>query len=174
MINPEIQTPQQQAGFDAMTYFNALTRQNRLCQEKGFKPVMASSPMSLEGLLQEMKTTARFVAIDDTNEGSVFENSGGYFKNTTFTVWILSRYKFGDMNDRQEQLNLCRNVYRQFLARILHDKYQWSLDFTYLLNDQVETRELGAWFIDGLTGVEFHLTIQEQLSLTYDDTLWQE
>lgn len=174
MINPTPQTPANKEGFDAISYFTRLCRENRLCAANGFKPAVASTPMSLEGVLQQMKSTANFIAIDDTNDGNVSVSDGGFFKRTTYTVWILARHKALDMNDRQEALNLCRTIYRQFLARVLKDKYQWELDFTYLLTDQVDTRELGAYFLNGATGVEFHLDVQQPIDITYNPDEWQQ
>lgn len=172
MINPEIQTPATQAGFDAMTYFRNLTQSNRLCVAHGFSAASCSGPASFEGLLSQMMDVENFVVVDDTNEGNVTASDGGFFKRVTYTVWILARYAYNDMNDRQEKLNLCRTIFRQFLSKILIDKYQWQMDFTYLLSDNVDTRELGAWFINGLTGMEFHLDVQEPLDLVYDGEQW--
>lgn len=84
------------------------------------------------------------------------------------------RYKLNDMNDRQEKLNTCRKIFRQFLSRIIIDKMKWENDFTYLLSDQVDNREIGAYFINGLTGVEFHIDVSEPLDLVYDNEEWNE
>lgn len=174
MINPEIQTPETQAGFDAMTYFRTLTEKNKLCSDNGFVATSCSGPTSFEGMLSQMMDVENFVVVDDTNEGNVLASDGGFFKHVTYTVWILARYAFNDMNDRQEKLNLCRLIFHQFLSKVLIDKYQWQEDFTYLLSDNVDTRELGAWFVNGLTGVEFHLDVQQPLDLVYDGTQWTE
>ncbi len=172
MIDNDIKIPEGVAGFDAMAYFKDLTEHNRTAVDSGFFPCACSGPMSLEGLLTNMKGHSRFVAIDDTNEGTVIENSGGFFKRVTVTVWILSKYKFNDMNDRENQLKLCRKVFRQFMSRILKDKYRWEMDFTYLLDRSIDTREIGRYFINGLTGVEFMLDIQQPFDLVYDEREW--
>lgn len=173
MIDPSIKIPEIKAGFDAMSYFKDMTEKNKLASEYGFTTVACSGPFSLEGLLLNFKNKTNFIAIDDTNEGNVFASDGGFFKNVTYTVWILARYKFNDMNDRQVKLNLCRVIYRQFLTRILKDKYKWQLDFTYLLGSNIDTRELGVYFVNGLTGIEFHLDIQTPLDLTYNNDEWK-
>lgn len=174
MIKNDIQTASVQVGFDAMTYFRQLTEQNKLTSSMGFLPTTCSSPMAFEGLLANMAKTKNFIVIDDTNDGNVSINGdGGFFKTVTYTVWILMRYRLNDMNDRQEKLNTCRKIFRQFLTKILIDKYQWQEDFTYLLSDQVDTREIGAYFINGLTGVEFHLDVREPLNLEFDDNEWK-
>ena len=176
MIKTEINTPSVQVGFDAFSYFRDLTKHNKLTSELGFMPTTCSSPLSFEGMLQNMAKSKNFVVIDDTNEGNVAINGdGSYRKVITYTVWILMRYKEFDMNDRQEKLNTCRKIFRQFLSKIVIDKYDWQLnDFTYLLSDQVDNREIGAYFINGLTGVEFHIDVSEPLDLVYNNEEWNE
>ena len=100
-------------------------------------------------MLANMSKGRNFIVIDDTNDGNVAINGDGSFRKVvTYTVWILMRYKFNDMNDRQEKLNTCRKIFRQFLSRIIIDKMKWESDFTYLLSDQVDNREIGAYFIN--------------------------
>lgn len=174
MINTEVKTPSVQTGFDAVSYFRDLSKSNKLASELGFMPTTCSGPFSLEGLLTSMSKSKNFIVIDDTNDGNVSVNGdGGLFKIVTYTVWILMRYKFNDMNDRQEKLNTCRKIFRQFLSKMLVDRAEWQNDFTYLLSDHVDTRELGAYFINGLTGVEFHLDVAEPLDLVYNDAEWK-
>ncbi len=176
MIQTDIKTPQAQVGFDAFSYFRDLTKQNKLTSELGFVPTTCSSPLSFEGLLANMSKSKNFVVIDDTNEGNVAINGdGSYRKNMTYTVWILMRYKQFDMNDRQEKLNTCRKIFRQFLSKIVIDKYRWQEQYcTYTLSDQVDSREIGAYFINGLTGVEFHIDVSEPLDLEYNYEEWNE
>ncbi len=176
MIKTEINTPEVQVGFDAFSYFRDLTKQNKLTSELGFKPTTCSSPLSFEGMLQNMGKSKNFVVIDDTNEGNVVINGdGSYRKVMTYTVWILMRYKEFDMNDRQEKLNTCRKIFRQFLSKMVIDKYNWQNDYhTYTLSDQIDSREIGAYFINGLTGVEFHLDVSEPLDLEFNYEEWNE
>ncbi len=176
MISKEIKTPQVQVGFDAFSYFRDLTKQNKLTASLGFTPTTCSSPLSFEGMLQNMSKSKNFVVIDDTNEGNVVINGdGGYRKVITYTVWILMRYKQFDMNDRQEKLNTCRKIFRQFLSKLVIDKYHWQYEaYTYTLSDQIDSREIGAYFINGLTGVEFHLDVSEPLDLEFNYEEWNE
>lgn len=137
MIKTEINTSSVQVGFDAFSYFRDLTKKNKLTQELGFLATTCSSPMAFEGMLANMQKSRNFIVIDDTNDGNVAVNGDGSFRKiVTYTVWILMRYRLNDMNDRQEKLNTCRKIFRQFLSRILIDKMKWESDFTYLLRDR--------------------------------------
>ena len=123
MIKTDINTPSVRVGFDAFSYFRDLTKKNKLTQELGFLATTCSSPMAFEGMLANMQKSRNFIVIDDTNDGNVAVNGDGSFRKiVTYTVWILMRYRLNDMNDRQEKLNTCRKIFRQFLSRILIDK----------------------------------------------------
>lgn len=170
ILPPEFDDP----FFDAMGYFAELVARNKLCRQEGFTAVSVSGPFSLEGLLSEMQYSQNMVAVDDTNEGSTRMSDGAYFKTTTYTVWILSKYEFNNMQDRQEHLNLCRTIYTQFLRRILRDKYKFATNFNYLFSDYIETREIGAYFLQGMTGVEFHFNVSVPLELCYNADEWED
>ena len=43
-----------------------------------------------------------------------------------------------------------------------------------MLSDQIDSREIGAYFINGLTGVEFHLDVSEPLNLEFNYEEWNE
>ena len=110
--------------FDALTYFETLAKKNRLCVENGFKPVFCSGPDSIEGLMQEFQKTANFVMIDDTTDQNLYSEGVSYFKRRVYTVFVLAAYRWDDMEDREEKLNLCRRIFHQFVRRMIWDKTQ--------------------------------------------------
>ena len=79
------------------------------------------------------------------------------------------------MADREEKLNICRYIFRQFLSRPLHDKeYQKFGDqLEYLNLNQVYSTELGRYSMNGCTGLYFMLTSDEPTDLQYDESAWQ-
>ena len=98
--------------FDAIAYFYAMTESNKLAREKGFVPVTISNTDNLEGLMEEYRDNDRFVAITDTNSGNLSSADGayGFMKRRAYTVFILSAYEYGNMQARQKELELCREL----------------------------------------------------------------
>ena len=162
------------SSFDAIAYFYALTERNKLAQEKGFVPVTISNTDNLEGLMEEYRDNDRFVAVTDTNSGNLSSPDGayGFSKRRAFTVFILSAYEYGNMQSRQEELELCRELFRQFVSRILRDKYLYDEKQMYFDTHAIPNQELGRYYLSGVAGLHFTLYVQEPVDLQYEEDQW--
>ncbi len=157
--------------FDALHYFQQLAQQNRLCREHGFKAVFCSGPDSIEGIMQQYQTTANFVCIDDTTDQNMYSKGVSYFKRRVYTVFILASYRWDDMEDREEKLNLCRTVFRQFVSRMIWDRAQRqdTDDMEFLKTEDIYSKEFGRYTMSGVTGLMFMVENDEPQSLEYED-----
>lgn len=160
--------------FDAVGYFKELCSLNRLAGEKGFYPCVCSGIDSLEEVLENFKRQQNFLAVDDTNDGVTERLSGGFFKKRTYTVFLLHRYEFGNMKDREEALSVCRELFRQIHSRLLVDCERYGSNLIYMNVDNVFSRELGQYFLNGCTGLYFMFDVSEPLDLIYDKDEWKD
>ena len=157
--------------FDALSYFKQLAEKNILCRKNGFKPVFCSGPDSIEGVMSEFQTTANFVMIDDTTDQNLYSEGVSYFKRRVYTVFVLASYKWDDMDDREEKLKLCREIFQQFVRRMIWDKTQGedSDDMTFLNVEKVYSKEFGRYTMSGVTGLYFMVENDEPTSMDYED-----
>lgn len=156
--------------FDALNYFETLAKQNKLCKKKGFMPVFCSGPDSIEGVMQEFQKTANFVMIDDTTDGNTFSEGVSFFQRRVYTVFILAAYRWDDMKDREDKLNLCREVFKQFVKRMIWDRTQREDDETAFLNvEKIYSKEFGRYTMNGVTGLYFMVENDEPASMEYED-----
>ena len=166
--------------FDAIAYFYAMASKNKLAIEKGFQPVTISNSDNLEGLFEQYRDYDRFVAISDTNSGNLSSPDGtyGFTKNRAYTVFILSAYEYDNMQSRQEELELCRELFRQFVSKILRDKYLYDEKQMYFDTHAIPNQEIGRYYLSGMTGLHFTLYVQEPIDLRgWADmmvTIWRE
>lgn len=160
--------------FDAIAYFYAMTERNKLAKEKGFVPVTISNTDNLEGLMEEYRDNDRFVAITDTNSGNLASADGayGFTKRRAYTVFILSAYEYGNMQARQQELELCRELFRQFVSRILRDKYLYDEKQMYFDTHTIPNQELGRYYLSGMAGLHFTLYVHEPVDLQYEEDQW--
>ena len=159
--------------FNANEYFLRLCRENRLCQELGFKPCYCSGIGGMEGGLAQFQTTANFIMVDDITAGGTHELSDGFYERNTYTVFILMRYRHGDMRDYNEKIRLCRLIYHQFLSRILRDQDEDREPFIdTLLTSNILSTEFGRDSFTGLTGLMFHIDNDEPLDIVYSQHDW--
>lgn len=156
--------------FDALKYFETLAKQNRLCVENGFKPVFCSGPDSIEGIINNFQKTANFVCIDDTTDQNLYSEGVSYFKRRVYTVFILASYRWDDMEEREKKLNLCREVFKQFVKRMIWDRTQREDDETAFLNvEKIYSKEFGRYTMNGVTGLYFMVENDEPASMEYED-----
>lgn len=159
--------------FDAIGYFKNMCNRNRLAKAHNFYPCVCSGINSLEEVLENFRRQSAFFAVDDTNDGVTERRSGGYFKKRTFTIFIMKRYTFNDMEDRQRALDICRQLARQIHSRMLLDGEDLTNDLIYLNTDNVYSRELGEYFINGCTGLYFMIDVSEPIDLSYNENEWE-
>lgn len=158
--------------FDALSYFHTLAGQNRLCRKHGFRATFCSGPDSLEGIMQEFQKTSNFVCIDDTTDQNLYSKGVSYFKRRVYTVFILAAYRWDDMGDREEKLNLCREIFSQFVRRMIWDKSQREDaddDMAFLNVERIYSKEFGRYTMNGVTGLYFIVENDEPESMEYED-----
>jgi hypothetical protein len=165
--------------FDALDYFKNLGEKNRLCKLHGFKPVFCSGPDSIEGVMNEFQKTANFVMVDDTTDGNRFSEGVSFFQRRVYTVFILASYKWDDMKDRKIKLDLCREIFKQFIRRMIWDKNRLESededdDFTFLNVEKIYSKEYGRYTMNGVTGLYFMVSNDEPESMEYEDELQME
>lgn len=107
--------------FPALDYFTQLAKSSRLAQDNKFYTCLCSGPDSIQGVMENFRKQQNFIMVDDTTSQQTFSNGVGYFRRDVYTIFILAHYRIDDMIDREEKLNLCRQIFRQFHSRLLHD-----------------------------------------------------
>lgn len=160
--------------FDYIAYFEDLWQKNKLAQTNKFKFCTCSSIETLQGALQQFRTANAFFCVEDTADGMTFRGTnGGWFKRRTITVFLMHRYNIKKMSDYQDALSLCRELFQQLYSRMLIDEDALSNDMVYLRTENILSRELGRYFLNGCTGLYFMVEVSEPIDLTYDDSQWQ-
>ncbi len=159
--------------FDAEEYFAGLCASNKLAAASGFKFCTCSGIESLQGPLELFSTDKAFFCVDDTNDALLFQGkSGGWYKKRVFTVFLMHRYDFGLEPSRKAALAICRKLYFQIVSRLIVDAESLENELVYLRTDNVHSRELGQYFLNGCTGLYFMTEVSEPVDLTFDESEW--
>lgn len=159
--------------FDGEQYFKDMAQRNRLCIEKGFEVGSCTGPESIETVLAEFRSKGYFVLVDDTNDGNMTSNGSGRFMRRVYTVFILAQYKWDDLKERRDKLELCRRIYRQFISRALRDRRKFDDEGRVFLNvDNIFYREMGRYAMNGVTGLYFMIENDEPTDLIYEKDDW--
>lgn len=162
--------------FDPKEYFLLLAKQNRLCRKHAFKPLFCAGPETVQGIIDDFRDTGCFVLISDTTDNNVHYSRPGWFTRSLYTVWILAQFDFGAQDQYKSQLQLCREIFRQFLSRMVSDKakMRYGQAMTYLNLDNVLYKELGRYSYNGATGLYFMVENDVPTSLVLNPDEWTE
>lgn len=159
--------------FPALDYFTQLAQSNRLAKENGFHPCLCSGPESIDGIMQGFRKYQNFVMVDDTTSQQTFGNGVGFFRHDVYTVFIVAHYSQDDMADRELKLNLCRQIFRQFHSRLLHDRDTLGDDrLTFLNLNNIYSTELPRYSYSGATGLYFMIQNEQPIDISYEQSEW--
>ena len=159
--------------FPALEYFTQLAKSSRLAQDNKFYTCLCSGPDSIQGVMENFRKQQNFIMVDDTTSQQTFSNGVGYFRRDVYTIFILAHYRIDDMIDREEKLNLCRQIFRQFHSRLLHDRDELGDDrLTFLQLYNVYSSELPRYSYNGVTGLYFMIQNEEPIDICYDESEW--
>lgn len=158
-----------------LQYLHDIAQRNLLAQREGFKVDYCTGPDALQAVMDSYRDTANFILIDDTSTGSIHSNRVGWFEKRTHTIFVIAGW---DMRkgDYEEKLQLCREVLRQLLTRMIADKARMVGGdlLTFLQLQNVYTQEFGRYSFNGATGCMAMLDNERPTLLTYDPTAFAE
>jgi len=162
--------------FDGTKYLLGLSEANKLAKDNGFHVGLCSDLHAIEPMMQEYQTTANFIMVMDTVDGAMVGGRPGWFNRRVYTVAIVARHQWDDMADRQRKLQLCREIYRQTLSRLIVDRDDLEDNDelpVFLRTDNMTYREMEPYSMAGATGVVFALRVDEPADLEYKEDEWE-
>lgn len=154
------------------TYIQNILNINRFAKEHGFVLREVSGIDGVEQLLSSPDQDC-IVAVDSTGDGTTYQASnGGMWIRRVYTIFIVRRYHYGDMEDYRQRMSECRNLFRQLHSRMLRDKLDLAKLLTYLDTSTVQFRELAPETSTHYTGLYFMLQYDEPYDLHYVNLEW--
>lgn len=163
--------------FEGISYLTSLAKANCLAQDHKFYVGICSDLHAIEPMMSNYQTEANFILVMDTVDGSMVGGHPGWFNRRVYTVAIIARHRWDDMSDRQEKLQLCREIYRQMLSRLIVDRDEMESDDelpAFLRTDSMAYREMEPYDMAGATGVVFTLRVDEPVDLKYNKEEWND
>ena len=153
--------------FEPITYMQQLHSQLNLTKEK-YLFTKVSGVGALEGVIENSRRNSYFFAIDDSQDGTTIRRSGAYFERRQYTVFILGKAEYGDMDARAAVLNEAKTIFRHLLSRLIKDK----LTIPVLDMERIRFYEVPPAFATGCSGLYFIFSVENPVNLVYDATEW--
>lgn len=154
--------------FDPVEYMQSLHASLKLTKDN-YKFCRVSGVNALEELLDNFKRSKHFFAVDDSQDGITFRGAGGgYFERKQYTVYILGRAEYGNMDQREAVLSEARTIFRSILSRLIKDK----LSIPVLSAENIRFYEVPPAFAFGTSGLYFIFTVENPINLVFDAAEW--
>ncbi len=154
--------------FDPITYMQQLHGELKITTEK-YRFAKVSGVGALEEILENSRRDKYFFAVDDSQDGTTFRGAGaGYFERRPYTVFILGKADYGDMEARESVLSEAKTIYRHLLSRLIRDK----LNIPVLDMERIRFYEVPPAFASGCSGLYFIFNVEIPVNLVYDTKAW--
>lgn len=154
--------------FNAVEYIETLHGQLNATKD-AYTFARCSGVQGLEEILESSQKKKKFIAVADSEDGQTFMGAGaGHFERRAFTVFILTRAKYGDMAARETIMAESRSIFRSMVSRIIKDRYTIPV----FDPQRIQFYEVPPAFADGTCGIYFIFTVEEPVDLSYNATDW--
>lgn len=156
--------------FDPIVYMQTLHGKLKLTADK-YKFARVSGVVALEEVLESFKREKFFFAVDDSQDGVTFRGAGGgYFERRQYTVYIIGRAEYGNMDQRLEILTEAKTIFRSVLTKLVKDK----LSIPVLSAENIRFFEVPPAFAFGAAGLYFIFTVENPVNLVYNAEQWND
>lgn len=158
-------TAQLNGRWDAASFFEELTATNRLAQSEGFTFCRVSGLDGIEEAVNEAQTQTAFVCVSNIADGYTELN------NTPRTRRVKT--VFFAMRHAAEDMEIMRELFRQFMSRLLPEKIRLEQNCIYL-DPRISFNEIDRYFFSGSAGAYFQIAVDVFTDLRYNPQEWTE
>lgn len=156
--------------WDAASFFQNLTKSNKLASLKEFRFERVSSLEGYHTLISTTLSLKACVAVSDTSDGGTELNNTPHTRRVK-TVFMFMRHKADDMVARQRCLDLMNEIFRQFLSVLIQEKTRLSEDCIYI-DPYIKFTEIDKYFYSGGACAFFQIAVDTFTDLSYNPDEW--
>lgn len=158
--------------WNAAKFFEELTATNKLAQKEQFVFCRVSGLDGFEGAVNQAQTQRAFVCISDIADGYTELNNTPRTRRVK-TVFLAMRHAAEDMAARSECMETMRELFRQFMSRLLPEKVRLEQNCIYL-DPRISFNEIDRYFFNGAAGAYFQIAVDVFTDLRFNPQEWNE
>ena len=156
--------------WDAVTFFEHLTKTNKLAQKEGFLFCRVSGLEGFEECIHALQSTANFIAVSDIAQGYTELNTTPHTRRVK-TVFLAMRHALDDMQARQQCMDIMRELFRQFMSVLIQEKTRVEEQHIYL-DPRISFQEIDRYFLSGCACSFFQVAADVYTDLRYNQEEW--
>ncbi|WP_443865688.1 hypothetical protein [Leyella stercorea] len=162
---------QSNINWDATAFFASLTEKNKFAKAHGFVFARVSGLDGFEEVLQQLQSATAIVAVSDISQGYIEVNNSPHTRRVK-TVFLAMRHAILDMEARQMCMNIMRELFRQFMSKLILEKTKQEQNNIFL-DPRISFQEIDQYFFSGCACAFFQIAVDTYTDLRYDPTEWQ-
>ena len=162
---------QSNINWDATAFFASLTDSNKFAKAHDFVFARVSGLDGFEEVLQQLQSATAIVAVSDISQGYIEVNSSPHTRRVK-TVFLAMRHAILDMEARQMCMNIMRELFRQFMSKLILEKTKQEQNNIFL-DPRISFQEIDQYFFSGCACAFFQIAVDTYTDLRYDPTEWQ-
>lgn len=157
--------------WDATEYFEHLTATNRLAKREGFTFCRVSGLDGFEEALENMQHATALVCVSDIANGYTELNNTPRTRRVK-TVFFAMRHKIDDMRARNTCMDIMREVFRQFMSKLILEKTKLENHCIYL-DPRISFNEIDRYFFSGCACAFFQVAVDVFTDLRLNPDEWE-
>ncbi len=157
--------------WDAIQFFASLVKLNKLAAGNHFTFCRVSGLEGFEEALSAMQRHAAFVAVSDIAQGYTELNNTPHTRRVK-TVFLAMRHRIDDMRARQACMDTMRELFRQFMSKLILEKTKLEQDCIYL-DPRISFNEIDRYFFSGCACAYFQVAVDVYTDLRLNEEEWQ-
>ena len=158
--------------WNATAFFKQLTEQNKLAQEQGFKFCRVTGLQGFEEAIGRMQTATAIIAVDDSSQGYTNLTNSPHTRRIK-TVFFAKRHAIDDMAARGRCLDTMREVFRQFMSRLILERTRLEQNAIYL-DQRIQFQEIDEYFFSGCACAYFQVAVDTFTDLRFRYSEWED
>ncbi len=156
--------------WDAGAFFERLTATNKKAVDDGYVFCRVSGLDGFESALKSMQRSTAFVCVSDTSQGYTELNTSPHTRRVK-TVFLAMRHAVDDMEARNECLESMRELFRQYMTRLIPEKTRLEEGFIYI-DSHITFKEIDRYFFSGCACAYFQISVDTYTDLRYKADEW--
>lgn len=156
--------------WDAGSFFERLTATNKKAVDDGYVFCRVSGLDGFESALKSMQRSTAFVCVSDTSQGYTELNTSPHTRRVK-TVFLAMRHAVDDMEARNECLESMRELFRQYMSKLILEKTRLEEGFVYI-DSHITFKEIDRYFFSGCACAYFQISVDTYTDLRYKADEW--
>lgn len=156
--------------WNATAFFESLCASNKLAVAEGFTFCRCSGLDGFEEAIAAMQSATAICAVSDIADGYTELNNTPRTRRVK-TIFLAMRHAAEDMEARNECMETMRELFRQFMSRLMLEKVKIEQDCIYI-DPRISFNEIERYFFSGAACAYFQIAVDVYTDLRHNEDEW--